>query len=44
MVWEGVCSDARTELVLVDRRLKAARYIEEILQDHVVPFVDFIGR
>lgn len=44
MVWGGICSDARTELVIVDRRLTAARYIEEILQDHVVAFVDFIGR
>lgn len=44
MVWGGVCSEARTELVIVDRRLTAAMYIEEILQDHVVPFVDFIGR
>lgn len=44
MVWAGVCSEARTELVFVDQRLTAARYIEEILQEHVVPFVDFISR
>lgn len=44
MVWGGICSDARTELVIVNHRLTATRYIEDILENHVVPFVDFIGR
>lgn len=44
MVWVGVCSEACTELVIVDQRLIAVRCIEEILQDRVVPFVDLIGR
>lgn len=43
MVWGGISSDARTELVIVEGRENAARYIEEILQEHVVPYVDFIG-
>lgn len=43
MVWGGISSDARTELVIVDNRLTAARYIEEILQEHVLPYTGFIG-
>lgn len=43
MVWGGISSDARTELVIVDNRLTAVRYIEEILQEHVVPYSGFIG-
>lgn len=43
MVWGGVSSDARTELVAIDNRLNATRYIEEILQEHVMPYSGFIG-
>ncbi|CAK1599693.1 unnamed protein product [Parnassius mnemosyne] len=43
MVWGGVSSDARTELVIVDNRLTATRYIEEVLQEHVIPYSGFIG-
>lgn len=43
MVWGGISCDARTELVVVDQRLNAHRYIEEILQEHVVPYAGFIG-
>lgn len=43
MVWGGVSSDARTELVIVDNALTATRYVEDILQEHVVPFGGFIG-
>ncbi|KAJ4439574.1 hypothetical protein ANN_07701 [Periplaneta americana] len=40
MVWAGVCTDARTELVFVENgRLTADRYIN----DHVVPFGQFVG-
>ena len=42
-VWGGISSDARTELTIVEGRLNSPRYIEEILQEHVVPYVDFIG-
>ena len=43
MVWGGISSDTRTELVIVDNRLTAVRYIEEVLQEHVVPYSGFIG-
>lgn len=43
MIWGGLSSEARTELVIVDNRLNAARYVEEILQDHVQPYSGFIG-
>lgn len=44
MVWAGVCTDARTELVFVENgRLTADRYINECLADHVVPFGQFVG-
>ena len=43
MVWAGVCTDARTELVFVENgRLTADRYINECLADHVVPFGQFV--
>lgn len=44
MLWGGVCSEARTELVFVNHRLTATRYIEEILENHVMPFRGFIGQ
>lgn len=43
MVWGGISSDARTELVVIDNRLTAMRYIEEIIQEHVVPYMGYIG-
>ncbi|KAL0895252.1 hypothetical protein ABMA27_011406 [Loxostege sticticalis] len=43
MAWGGISSDARTELVVVDNRLIATRYIEEIIQEHVVPYMGYIG-
>lgn len=44
MVWAGISYDARTELVFIDRgTLTAQRYIEEILEEHVVVFAQFIG-
>lgn len=43
MIWGGICLRARTELVLVNGNMTAARYITEILEDHVMPFVEFIG-
>lgn len=43
MVWGGISSDARTELAVVNGRLTAVRYIEEILQEHVLPYVGFMG-
>lgn len=44
MVWAGISSEAHTELVFVaNGALNAHRYIEEILQDHVVPYMAFLG-
>nr|CAH7725021.1 unnamed protein product [Callosobruchus chinensis] len=43
MVWAGISLEARTELYIIPRgSLTSARYIDEILQDFVVPYVDFI--
>lgn len=44
MVWGGITYEARTDLVVFDRgSVNAQRYVEEVLQDHVVPFAPFIG-
>lgn len=44
MVWGGINTQARTELIIVQNgSLTAIRYIEEILQEAVVPFAPFIG-
>lgn len=45
MVWAGITSEARTELVFIDNgALTGDRYIRDILADHVVPFAPFIGQ
>lgn len=48
MVWAGISMDAKTELVFIETGgraggLTANRYIQEILDNHVVPYVGFIG-
>lgn len=44
MVWAGISMDACTELVVIDGgSLTAQRYIEEVLENYVVPFAPFIG-
>lgn len=48
MVWAGISIDAKTDLVFIEtgRRtggLTADRYIEEILEPYVVPYVGFVG-
>nr|CAH7765119.1 unnamed protein product [Callosobruchus chinensis] len=43
VVWVGIPLEARTEVYIILRGyLTAVRYIDEILQDFVVPYVDFI--
>ena len=37
MVWAGISFNTRTDLVNVPGRMNAARYIEDILANHVVP-------
>ena len=39
MVWGGITGKARTPLVVINGNLTGARYRDEILQAHVVPFV-----
>jgi hypothetical protein len=44
IVWAGITSQAKTELVHINSgRLTAHRYITEVLEPHVVPFVPYIG-
>nr|CAH7762895.1 unnamed protein product [Callosobruchus chinensis] len=43
VVWVGISLEAHTEVYIILRGyLTAVRYIDEILQDFVVPYVDFI--
>nr|CAH7716518.1 unnamed protein product [Callosobruchus chinensis] len=43
MVWAEISLEARTELYIIPRgSLTAVRYVDEILQDFVVTYVDFI--
>lgn len=37
MVWGGISLEERTDLVVVPGRLNAQRYIDLILEDHVIP-------
>lgn len=44
MVWGGISYEARTvPVVIVRGSLTAARYVEEIFEEHVLPFAPFIG-
>lgn len=44
MIWGAISYEARTDLVVFDRgSVNAQRYVEEVLQEHVVPFAPFIG-
>nr|CAH7737053.1 unnamed protein product [Callosobruchus chinensis] len=44
MGWAGISLEARRELYIIPRwYLTSVRYIDEILQDFVAPYVDFIG-
>lgn len=43
MFWAGISWEGRTELVEVRGRMTADNYVENILSEHVVPYVDFIG-
>lgn len=44
MMWAGITSNSRTQLVQVPQRMNAARYIEDILANHVVPAAALVGR
>lgn len=44
MVWAGISTEAHTDLIFVENgALNAHRYVEDILQETVVPFSHFIG-
>lgn len=44
MVWAGISSESRTELVLIENgSLTSARYVEEILNEHVGPYLVNMG-
>lgn len=44
MVWAGIAFNSRTELVIVENgTLTAARYVQEIVEEHVLPHALFIG-
>lgn len=44
MVWASISSEARTELLFVENgALNAHRYVQDILQEAVVPYAPFIG-
>lgn len=51
MFWGGIFIDSKTELVCVSRSggvrgqgsLTSHRYITEILEEHVAPYMDFVG-
>jgi hypothetical protein len=44
IIWAGISIDNRTDLVVVPGRLNAMNYIENILEDHVVPAAYGIGQ
>ena len=43
MGWAGINTHGRTDLILVPGRLNAERYVEEILEPHVIPMRAAIG-
>ena len=43
MVWAGISTGGKTDLVIVDGNLTSQRYVDEILRPHVVPYAGAIG-
>ena len=39
MVWGGITANGRTDLVILNENLTARRYIDEVLQPHLLPFL-----
>ncbi|KAF5903403.1 Transposable element Tcb1 transposase, partial [Clarias magur] len=39
MVWAGTSCNYRTQLVVVDGNITARRYIDQILQPNMIPFM-----
>ena len=40
MAWAAISFNSRTPLVILDGSLNAQRYVDEILQREVIPFLD----
>ena len=38
MVWAGIAANVHTPLVFIRGNLTAARYINEVLRPHLIPF------
>ncbi|KAJ4437598.1 hypothetical protein ANN_17743 [Periplaneta americana] len=43
MVWAGIMCNNRMDLLIVPQRLNAARYIEDVLEEHFVPAAIGVG-
>ena len=43
MVWAGISSTGRTELVILQGNLNGRRYIDEVLRPHVIPYLNQMG-
>ena len=43
MVWGGISYTGRTDLVVVNGNLTAARYMNQIVDPHIIPFLNANG-
>lgn len=43
MLWEGISTERRTEVVEVNMKMNADWYICYIIEEHVLQYNDFIG-
>ncbi|KAJ4441451.1 hypothetical protein ANN_11306 [Periplaneta americana] len=43
MIWTGIMYNNRMDLVIVPQRLNAVRYIEDVLEEHLVPAAIGVG-
>ena len=43
LVWGGISTNGKTELVVMNGNMNAQRYIQEILRPHVVPYARVLG-
>ena len=43
MVWGGISSNNKTDLIFIRGNLTAERYVEEVVQNHTLPFAHEIG-
>ena len=43
MVWGGISLNNKTDLIFIRGNLTAERYVEEVVQNHILPFAQEIG-